>query len=371
MSSSRRSIAWCRARCTVLFAVAILPAALARAQAPAARAPSTPPPAAAATESGGGFLAGELFSSKGGPIEIRAGSFLLQNASRTLRYEGNVEATQADTKLACDVLTLRYTEDNQIREGTCEGNVKFNSADRVATAGLAELARERQTITLSKDVRIWQGENEIRGDRAKIFLAEQRMFVEGATERPVRTTIQSNGTSTLDFGPPELGAAPRASGAPKAAAKSDPKLPLMVRAERFDARRNEHVATYTGSVVATRGDVTLSCQELVIRFDANNKEVDSAMARGGVEIVQTGRSVSADTGDFQRANQRVVLTGKPAIARHDKDELRCQRIEYDQGRDELRCLGAPSSRVETFVNSNLGPGGSAPLQVLPSPRGGR
>ena len=124
-------------------------------------------------------------------------------------------------------------------------------------------------------------------------------------------------------------------------------------------------------MVASRGDVTLTSRELTIRFDAANREVDSAVARGGVEIVQGARTVNADTGEFLRANQRVVLVGKPAVARHDKDELRCQRIEYDQGRDELRCEGAPSHRVETNINSKLGPGGAAPLQVLPGPRGTR
>ncbi len=354
----------CRGRWRGVFAAVLIGGA-------ALPVPVRAEPPVATTSAGGGFVAGDLFSSKGGPIEIHANSFLLQNATRTLRYEGNVDATQADTKLACDVLTLRYTEDNQIREGSCAGNVKFNSVDRVATAGLAELDHERQTITLSKDVRIWQGENEIRGDRAKIFLADQRIVVEGTSDRPVRTTIQSNGTSGLDFGPPQLGAAPRASASPKASPKPDSKLPLDVRAERLDASRNDHVATYTGSVVASRGDVTLRSQELVIRFDGANKEVDSALAKGGVEIVQGGRSVSADTGEFLRANQRVVLMGKPAIARHDRDELRCQRIQYDQHRDELRCEGAPSRRVETVVNSGVGQGLGSSLDVVPGARGGR
>ncbi|MBK7975829.1 MAG: hypothetical protein IPK07_21975 [Deltaproteobacteria bacterium] len=323
---------------------------------------------------GGGFFAGNLFSSKGGPIEVRADSFVLKNQVRTLRYEGNVEAVQADTTLRCRALTLRYTEDNQIRDGLCEDDVKFTSADRVITAGVAELVRNRQTITLTKDVRIWQGENEIRGDQAKIFLDDQRIVVDGSPSRPVRTTVQSGGTSALDFGPPQLGATPSGGSKlrpPRAegAGGGGEKLPLHVRALHFEGDRNRHFAVYQGSVVAERGDVTLACEDLTIRFDAQNREVDSAEARGGVQIVQGDRNVTADTGRFLRQSQRVVLEGRPAIARHDKDELRCQRIEYDQGSDELRCQGAGQHRVETNIKSKIGAGDQSPLGNLTGPRG--
>lgn len=324
---------------------------------------------------GGGFFAGNLFSSKGGPIEIRADSFVLKNQVRTLRYEGNVEAVQADTTLRCRALTLRYTEDNQIRDGVCEDDVKFTSADRVVTAGVAELVRNRQTITLTRDVRIWQGENEIRGDQAKIFLDDQRIVVDGSPERPVRTMVQSGGTSGLDFGPPQLGGVrpslPKAGSPKSASGSSDQKLPLRVRALHFEGDRNRHVAVYQGGVVAERGDVTLTCEELTIRFDDQNREVGSAEARGGVQIVQGERNVTADTGRFLRENQRVILEGRPAIARHDKDELRCQRIEYDQGRDELRCEGAGPHRVETNIKSKIGAGEDSPLGNLTAPPRGR
>lgn len=370
-----------RLRATLVVAVAgVLAVAL------PVHAQSSPGGAAAGTSSAvpsaetsagdsGGFFAGNLFSSKGGPIEVRADSFVLKNQVRTLRYEGNVEAVQSDTTLRCRVLTLRYTEDNQIRDGLCEDDVKFTSGDRVVTAGVAELVRNRQTITLTKDVRIWQGENEIRGDQAKIFLDDQRIVVDGSPERPVRTTVQSGGTSALDFGPPQLGGAPASAAKRAAAPSSSPskseKLPLHVRALHFEGDRNRHVAVYQGGVVAERGDVTLTCEGLTIRFDDQNREVDSAEARGGVQIVQGERNVTADTGHFLRANQRVVLEGRPAVARHDKDELRCQRIEYDQGRDELRCEGAGPHRVETNIKSKIGAGGESALGNLTGPPRGR
>ncbi len=328
-----------------------------------AAAPTPPAKSAApaAAETGGGadgLFAGDLFSGKGGPIDIRADSFVLKNQVRTLIYEGSVDATQADSTLRCKTLTLHYTEDNQIRDGTCEGDVKFTAADRVVTAGTAEMVRAKNTITLTNDVRIWQGENEIRGEHAKIFVQDEHMVVEGTDENPVRTTVQSSGDAGIGFAPPQIGNKP----APKPAdGAAPPKEPMHVRSSYFEGSRSAHNALYRGHVVAERGDTTLTCEELTIAFDDQNREVVKADATGGVYIVQGDRNVTADTGHFTHADQRVVLLGKPTqpvLAQHGDDHMTCQRIEYVQTSDEVRCDGN-RDRIQMVIKSN--PSGEGPM----------
>ncbi len=181
-----------------LIVLAALVAALFLAGAPRpAQAQATPTPQP------GSLSAPQFDSTK--PINIQSNRLEVDNETRVVRFEGNVVATQDDATLNSDILLIHYkagqqspgaapgspatapparptptksapakpapgaSAANQLPEnGGIErlialGRVQIVQGDRKATCERAEFDQDKDTITLSGDSVVTQGENVMRG----------------------------------------------------------------------------------------------------------------------------------------------------------------------------------------------------------------
>ncbi|HEX7127121.1 MAG TPA: LptA/OstA family protein [Thermodesulfobacteriota bacterium] len=138
------------------------------------------------------FLGG---GSERGPITIDARRFEVDNKRRTATYIEQVVARQDDTTLTADRLVVAFDESRRISQVTAEGGVRI--VQKVAEAPGAPPAEREATcakavfaVTLDRIVctgapaSMRQGDDVIRGSRITVWVADERIVVEGDSASP-------------------------------------------------------------------------------------------------------------------------------------------------------------------------------------------
>lgn len=132
----------------------------------------------------GGFVA-----SKNEPIYITADQMEADRKKSMITYRGRVVALQGEMTMRSNSLTAYFTADmKELREVVAEGEVHVSQGDRVATGAKAIFNGKDQTITLTGNPVVRQGNSEISGSRITFFIEQERAVVDGGTQR-VKATI--------------------------------------------------------------------------------------------------------------------------------------------------------------------------------------
>lgn len=97
------------------------------------------------------------------------------------------------------------------------------------------------------------------------------------------------------------------------AAQESNQAPIEVTSERMEALSAPRRVLFSGTVVASQGDIVMYADRMTIYFRENDNDVARIHAEGRVRIVQGERVATGDTGVFHRDEQMVVLSGSPRI----------------------------------------------------------
>lgn len=123
------------------------------------------------------------------PIYITSDRMEVDRKKGTITYSGRVVALQGEATIKSDKLTASYSADmKEMTEIVAEGNVHITHEERVATGNRASFDGAKQTITLTGNPVIRQGNSEISGSRITFFIEEDRAVAEGGRQR-VKATI--------------------------------------------------------------------------------------------------------------------------------------------------------------------------------------
>jgi lipopolysaccharide export system protein LptA len=123
------------------------------------------------------------------PIHITSDRMEVDRKKNTVVYTGQVVAIQGDLKMQSRKLTATYSPDmKKLTEIVAEGEVRISQGDRLATGSRAVFNGVAQTITLTGNPVVRQGNNEVSGNRIVFFIEEDRAIAEGGSQR-VRATI--------------------------------------------------------------------------------------------------------------------------------------------------------------------------------------
>lgn len=125
------------------------------------------------------------------PISIEADSLEVRDGDKVATFIGNVIVTQGETVMQTAKLKVFYSGsaqgagDQDIERLETEGRVVVTSGDQKASGDLGVFDAAKDTITLSGNVVLSQGENVIQGDTLFVDLAAGTSYVlsESSQER--------------------------------------------------------------------------------------------------------------------------------------------------------------------------------------------
>lgn len=146
-----------------------------------------------------------------------------------------------------------------MRSMTATGNVKVVQNERMAVAGQAVFDNVNRTITLTESPRIWQGSDVVQAHKIIIYLDENRTEFSGKEGEAITVLINpnkpKNNENDKDEGPVSLG--------------MDSDQPIQITAKRSTGKNlpTGKELTFEGNVRVRQGQVTLTCDKLVMVFD--------------------------------------------------------------------------------------------------------
>ena len=90
----------------------------------------------------------KLPAAGGGQVSVTAKQFKYNVPKQRLEYTGDpVRLTRGDSVLSCKQLVAQLDKAGEVSEATCEGDVRFERADKVVTCGKAVYQAAAQRLT--------------------------------------------------------------------------------------------------------------------------------------------------------------------------------------------------------------------------------
>ena len=125
------------------------------------------------------------------PIVVTADWMEADRRKNTIVYKGQVVAVQNDMTMRGDKLTAVFDPaSKQMKEAITEGkSVQIIQGDKIATGTKAVFNGAAQTVTMTGNPMIRQGNSEVSGERIIFFMAEDRAIAEGGVNQRVKATI--------------------------------------------------------------------------------------------------------------------------------------------------------------------------------------
>ena len=126
---------------------------------------------------------GGIVDSKGAkdaPVYVTSDSLELDAKSRVFNYRGNVEVTQAEMKMTCDVMRGEYDKANELKTIVCNDNVVItNGPDTRATSSRATFFVPQSRIELTEAPELVKNGSVLAADKILIFVREDRSEAQG------------------------------------------------------------------------------------------------------------------------------------------------------------------------------------------------
>ncbi len=119
------------------------------------------------------------------PVKIQANEMRYYGTERKSTFHGNVVAVSDNYTLTSDDIVVFLNKDMDVSKIQCTGNVNFKSDDIVSISKRADLDHNKKVAVITGDVKVWQGENYLEGEKVFIYFEEERIVVDKGTEKRV------------------------------------------------------------------------------------------------------------------------------------------------------------------------------------------
>ena len=117
-------------------------------------------------------------------ITIDSDRMELEQQKNTIIYMGNVVTVRGSVTMKSDTLTVTYNPEMKRLAGVvAEGNLEVTQGDRIATGAKAVYNSENNSVVLTGDPVIRQGNSQVSGCRIILFINEDRGVVDGGCQR--------------------------------------------------------------------------------------------------------------------------------------------------------------------------------------------
>ena len=119
------------------------------------------------------------------PVKIQADEMRYYGSERKSTFHGNVVAVSDNYTLTSDDVVVFLNKDMDVSKIQCTGNVNFKSDDIVSISKRADLDHNKKVAVITGNVKVWQGENYLEGEKVFIYYEEERIVVDKGTDKRV------------------------------------------------------------------------------------------------------------------------------------------------------------------------------------------
>ncbi len=135
----------------------------------------------------------------------------------------------------------------------------------------------------------------------------------------------------------------------------EPQQPTTVTADRLEVNRKDRRAIYTGKVVVSTNDLTVTAHRMELDFDEKMEEVERMVAIGEVHISWSdGSKAVAERATYYIPQEELVLEGHPKAWRR-KSMVSGTRIVLFIKEDRQVVEGDGSERVTAVIHPKRRP----------------
>jgi lipopolysaccharide export system protein LptA len=122
-----------------------------------------------------------LAAPSAGPLHIQSDSLAVDYKKNSAMWKGHVHAARADGQLTSDSLKVTYGKDfHELQNMMASGNVRISRGTQWSTSNQAVLDQARQTVVLTGDPIVHDGNDQIAGSKITVYLKTGESVVEGA-----------------------------------------------------------------------------------------------------------------------------------------------------------------------------------------------
>lgn len=128
-------------------------------------------------------------------IEVNADRLLVEERKNQAVYSGNVVVQRGDLRISADRVTI-FGAGKVVQRIVANGNpVKFAQGDRHGEGQQLVYEPQGDLVTLTGNAHVWQGRNEVAGERIVYHVREQRTEVSGKSGQRVKSIFYSGDTA--------------------------------------------------------------------------------------------------------------------------------------------------------------------------------
>ena len=119
------------------------------------------------------------------PVKVQADEMRYFGTEKKSTFHGNVVAVSDNYTLTADDVTVFLDKANEISKIKCVGNVNFRSDDIISISKEADLDQKKKLAVITGNVKVWQCENYLEGEKVFIYYEEERIVVDKGTDKRV------------------------------------------------------------------------------------------------------------------------------------------------------------------------------------------
>jgi lipopolysaccharide export system protein LptA len=124
--------------------------------------------------------------------------------------------------------------------------------------------------------------------------------------------------------------------------------PIQLKSDHLATDSTNRSARFTGRVTAQQGDLTILCDELVVRYAEKGNDVEEVTAIGNVRITQGERSAFAGQAVYDNKGGQIRLDQNPRVVQGDNTIVGATII-YQVNELKSIVTGGPGQRVEATI----------------------
>ncbi|MGE4266002.1 MAG: lipopolysaccharide transport periplasmic protein LptA [Deferribacterales bacterium] len=123
------------------------------------------------------------------PVKILSDYMKYTGDDNVSRFSGNVIVTDGDMRVTSDYMDVSFDKQNNVKEIYAQGNVKIEKEGLLALSDKARLYAAEEKVVLFNNVRVWQGDNYLEGEKVTLYNQNNKIFVDRGSNKRVKIII--------------------------------------------------------------------------------------------------------------------------------------------------------------------------------------